>query len=556
MKHSSLGGNSYVVIFVDDCNRFKVVKFVKKKSNTTAALLSLIADYITPQKLSIKCVRTDNGDKFEGEFQRELDRRSITHEHTPPDTPQYNGDAERALGLLREKAIVLMEELDDVINQEAFPEHEQEQQQKEGEAGPASGSANLEEPVLPALRKLAIDGNIQSILSSRTRSRRTHTGVEGAVLHCFLSAIEAEEKTNVEYALACDDGRQMAMQATLDIREPRNRRQAIGSPEWDKWRKAEETELLEMVETCIYKQVVRPKDKLMVGTKMLYKQKIGQDGKVEKYKCRLVAQGLWQVEGVHYTEKYSPTPATASIRMFLAIAATKDGELRLFDAEQALLKAGIDEEIYIEIPEEFQEFPGAVERLNKAIYGLVQAERCWNNKFCDDMTTIGFEQAKVDPCVIRKVVDGEAEMVVVVHVDDILAHAKDQATMDRFAAELGQKFKLKDMGDAGYYMGCHITRDRKACELKLDQHLYLESMVKRFDVKKATKIPAASGVPTLSKADEPRNPEEKEEMRKFPYREAVGALMWTATMTRPDIACAIRAVARFCENQGRRIRRQ
>ena len=142
----------------------------------------------------------------------------------------------------------------------------------------------------------------------------------------------------------------------------------------------------------------------------------------------------------------------------------------------------------------------------------------------------------------RKVVDGEAEMVVVVHVDDILAYAKDQATMDRFAAELGQKIKLKDTGDAGYYMGCHITRNRKARELKLDQHLYVESMVKRFDVKKATTIPAPSGVPTLSKADEPRNPEEKEEMRKFPYREAVGALMWTVTMTRPDIAYAVRAV--------------
>ena len=83
MKHSSLGGNSYVVIFVDDCTRFKVVKFVKKKSNTTATLLSLTADYITPQKLSIKCVRTDNGGEFEEDFQRELDRRSITHEYTP-----------------------------------------------------------------------------------------------------------------------------------------------------------------------------------------------------------------------------------------------------------------------------------------------------------------------------------------------------------------------------------------------------------------------------------------------------------------------------------------
>ena len=159
----------------------------------------------------------------------------------------------------------------------------------------------------------------------------------------------------------------------------------------------------------------------------------------------------------------------------------------------------IDEEIYIEIPEEFQEFPGAMGRLNKAIYGLVQAGRCWNNKFCDGMTAIGFEQAKADPCVFRKVVDGEAEMVVVVHVDDILAHAKDQATIDRFAAELGQKFKLKDMSDAGYYMGCHITRNRKARELKFDQHLYVESMVKRFDVTKTTKIPAASGVPTPQK---------------------------------------------------------
>ena len=28
MKHSSLGGDSYIVIFVDDCTRFNVVKFV------------------------------------------------------------------------------------------------------------------------------------------------------------------------------------------------------------------------------------------------------------------------------------------------------------------------------------------------------------------------------------------------------------------------------------------------------------------------------------------------------------------------------------------------
>ena len=146
-------------------------------------------------------------------------------------------------------------------------------------------------------------------------------------------------------------------------------------------------------------------------------------------------------------------------------------------------------------------------------------------------------------------VDGEMEIVVVVHVNDILAHAKDQATIERFDAELGRKCKLKDMVDAKYYMGCHITRDRKARESKLDQHLCVKSMVGTFGINTVCRIPASSGVTTLSEANEPYTPEEKY-MLNFPYREVVGALMLTVTMIRSDTACMVRAVARFCENPG------
>ena len=226
----------------------------------------------------------------------------------------HEHETQGAFSKLDEQTQEALSELEEET-QEALSEHEQEEQ-KEGEAGPALGSENLEGSALPALRKLTIDGNIPPIVSSRTKSRRPHTGVEGAALHCFLPAIEAEEENRVEDALACGDGRQTTVQATLDIPEPRNRRQAMESPEWDEWRKAEETEMLGMVENCVYKQVARPKDKVVVGTKMFYKRKIELDRKFEEYKCRLVAQGFWQMEGVHYTEKYSPTPATASIGMF------------------------------------------------------------------------------------------------------------------------------------------------------------------------------------------------------------------------------------------------
>ncbi|CAM9969543.1 unnamed protein product [Ascophyllum nodosum] len=37
-------------------------------------------------------------------------------------------------------------------------------------------------------------------------------------------------------------------------------------------------------------------------------------------------------------------------------------------------------------------------------------------------------------------------------------------------------------------------------------------------------------------------------MRSTPYREAVGALMWAATMTRPDVAYAAHQLGRFNDN--------
>ena len=90
----------------DDCTRMKAVKFIKKKSDTTATLSFLVAGYITPQELSIKYIEMYNYGEFKGEFQRELDRRKIT--------PQCNGVADRALELLREKTIAVMEEPDGI----------------------------------------------------------------------------------------------------------------------------------------------------------------------------------------------------------------------------------------------------------------------------------------------------------------------------------------------------------------------------------------------------------------------------------------------------------
>ena len=104
----SLAGSRFSMLCVDDFSQYKIVAFVAKKSDATAVLRAILARYFSPIGLNIGVIRTDNGGEFQGAFHSLLAELGIRHERTPPYTPQYNGVAERILGLLRDKTVALL----------------------------------------------------------------------------------------------------------------------------------------------------------------------------------------------------------------------------------------------------------------------------------------------------------------------------------------------------------------------------------------------------------------------------------------------------------------
>ena len=96
------------MLCVDDFSPYKVVAFMTKKSNATAVFKAIIARYFAPAGINIGVIRTDNGGEFQGAFQSLLAELGIKPERTPPNTPQYNGVAERTLGLLLDKTVALL----------------------------------------------------------------------------------------------------------------------------------------------------------------------------------------------------------------------------------------------------------------------------------------------------------------------------------------------------------------------------------------------------------------------------------------------------------------
>lgn len=59
---------------------------------------------------------------------------------------------------------------------------------------------------------------------------------------------------------------------------------------------------------------------------MVFKRKLDQHGRIEKYECQLVARGFRQVKRVHYAESASQTPVQESIKMVFGIMATQGWE--------------------------------------------------------------------------------------------------------------------------------------------------------------------------------------------------------------------------------------
>ncbi|OYD06049.1 hypothetical protein CHM34_18390 [Paludifilum halophilum] len=78
-----------------------------------------------------------------------------------------------------------------------------------------------------------------------------------------------------------------------------------------------------MEKNKIWTLVPRPKDKNVIGTKWVFKNKLNEDGKVSRNKARLVCKGYSQEEGIDYRETFAPIARLEGVRTLLAYAAYK-----------------------------------------------------------------------------------------------------------------------------------------------------------------------------------------------------------------------------------------
>ena len=338
----------------------------------------------------------------------------------------------------------------------------------------------------------------------------------------------------------------------LDNGEPSNYEEAMAGPDSNKWLEAMKSEIGSMYENKVWTLVDLPDDRRAIENKWIFKKKTDANGNVTVYKARLVAKGFRQIQGVDYEETFSPVAKLKSVRIMLAIAAFYDYEIWQMDVKTAFLNGNLKEELYMMQPEGFVDPKGAnkVCKLQRSIYGLVQASRSWNIRFNEVIKAFGFIQVYGEACLYKKV-SGSSVAFLILYVDDILLMGNNIEMLESIKAYLNKSFSMKDLGEAAYILGIKIYRDRSRRLIGLSQSTYLDKILKKFNMENSKKgfLPVLQGM-RLSKTQSPTTTADREKMSIVPYASAVGSLMYAMLCTRPDINLAISLVGRYQSDPG------
>lgn len=97
-----------------------------------------------------------------------------------------------------------------------------------------------------------------------------------------------------------------------------------------------------------------------------------------------------------------------------------------------------------------------------------------------------------------------------------------------------------------------VTRDYKNETIHVDQSNYIREILDKFNM--AESKPVTTPMDPNARLDQnmvPKTRYEIDEMRKVPYQEAVGSLLYLSQCTRPDIAYAVGIVSRYMKNPGK-----
>lgn len=315
---------------------------------------------------------------------------------------------------------------------------------------------------------------------------------------------------------------------------------ALAGPEKEQWKMAMAEELQSFKENDAWELSNPPQDVRVVQCKWVLRKKYDCDNNI-RFRARLVAKGFSQVQGVDYTDTFSPVVRHTTLRLLFALSVQLNLDITHLDVTTAFLYGILEEDIYIQIPEGFSETveKGQVLKLKKSMYGLKQSSRVWYKRVEECLLKIGFVKSKIEPCMFLKTQD-KLKTIVTLYVDDFFIFSNDSRATKYLKDVLSDNFKIKDLGEIKKCLGVNVKVNKSERTISISQEDYIDQLLLKFNMSQCKTV--QTPMETKLHASKDENNIDK---LLFPYQQMIGSLMYLAVLTRPDIAFAVSFLSQF-----------
>jgi hypothetical protein len=197
--------------------------------------------------------------------------------------------------------------------------------------------------------------------------------------------------------------------AFVSFVEPTTIYEALGEADWIL---AMQDELNNFTRNQVWELVESPKNKNVIGTKWVYRNKQDEHVIVVKNKARLVAKGYCKVEGLDYGGTFAPVARLEAIRILLAYAYSHKMKLFQMDVKSAFLNGFINEDVYVEI-------------------------------------------GRVDNTLFTKIINKEL-FICQIYVDDIIFGSTNLKVCKDFSERMTREFEMSMIGELNFFLGFQI----------------------------------------------------------------------------------------------------
>lgn len=310
---------------------------------------------------------------------------------------------------------------------------------------------------------------------------------------------------------------------------------AINGPEKELWEQAMAEELKAFEENQAWEFVHRKEADRVVQCKWVFKKKFECDGKV-RYRARLVAKGFTQKEGLDYTETYSPVLRYSTLRLLFALSVKLNLKITHLDVTTAFLNGYLNENVYMHVPPNLDCKENCILKLKRAIYGLKQSARAWNERINDCLLNSNFVRLKLEPCLYIK--RSEKELIIIaVFVDDFFIFSNCQDMVNEIKSVLIKKFKIKDLGQLKQCLGIRIQMYKNG-SISLDQKHFVDYILNKFNMTNCNGVdtPIENNLKLEKSVDV---------CKQYPFQQLIGSLMYLSVLTRPDISYSVSFLSQF-----------